>query len=120
MYGLLEGEGVGDCTAVLKGTILDSPITHKIDFNIGEGSTHSSSSSVIHCLLAKSLLKDWENGYGQVPGDRKAAIIRLSCESSVVSCHTAYVAVDEGQMEPIEGALVTHDLQAHQARTGKL
>ena len=36
----------------------------------------------------------------------------MSVESSVVSSHTAYIAVDEEQDNPIEGAIQTWDLSA--------
>ena len=46
-------------------------------------------------VAAKSLLKDWEAGEGvkQLKTPAKEAIIKLSIDSSVVSAHTAYVAV---------------------------
>ena len=42
-------------------------------------------------------------------------IINLSIESSVVSTHTAYVAVDEEQDKPIAGAIKTWDITAAMA-----
>ena len=36
----------------------------------------------------------------------------MSIEFSVVSAHTAYIAVDEDQDKPIEGAIQTWDLSA--------
>ena len=39
----------------------------------------------------------------------------MSIESSVVSAHTAYIAVDEDQDKPIEGAIQTWDLSATMA-----
>jgi len=45
----------------------------------------------------------------------KKMIINLSIESSVVSTHTAYVAVDEEQDKPIAGAIKTWDITAAMA-----
>ena len=73
---------------------------------------------MVHHLAAKSLLKDWEAGEGvkQLKTPAKEAIIKLSIDSSVVSAHTAYVAVDEDQDKPIEGAIQTWDVTAMMAQ----
>ena len=116
MYVLLKnGAGKrGECTAVLKGKVMGSSIEHRIQFKL-EGSVSVPVLPVIHQLSAKSLIQDWQNGNGlerKSLEDRKSAIIKLSIESSVVSSHTAYVAVDEDQDKPIEGAMKTFDLTA--------
>ena len=46
--------------------------------------------------------------------EKKAAIIKLSIESSVVSSFTSYIAIDEDQLKPIEGAIKIYDLTAEQ------
>ena len=116
MYALLKnGAGKrGECTAVLKGNVMGSSIEHCIKFKL-EGSVSATALPVVHQLSAKSLIQDWQNGNGlegKSSEGRKSAIIKLSIESSVVSSHTAYVAVDEDQDKPIEGAMKTFDLTA--------
>ena len=109
LYGLLKGAGkdkIGQCSAVLKGKMLGSDVEHCINFQLG-GSL-SSDMPIVHQLAAKSLIQDWENE----KDSKKADIIKLSVESSVVSSHTSYIAIDEEQDKPIEGAIKTYDLTA--------
>ena len=110
LYGLLKGAGkdkIGQCSAVLKGKMLGSDVEHCINFQL-EGGSLSSDMPIVHQLAAKSLIQDWENE----KDSKKADIIKLSVESSVVSSHTSYIAIDEEQDKPIEGAIKTYDLTA--------
>ena len=110
LYGLLKGAGKdkrGQCSAVLKGKMLGSDVEHCIDFQL-EGGYLSSDMPIVHQLAAKSLIQDWESE----KDSKKTDIIKLSVESSVVSSHTSYIAVDEEQDKPIEGAIKTYDLTA--------
>ena len=111
----------GEYTAVLKGNLQGNDIEHGIKFKIEDERAPPQSVPVIHSLLAKSLIQDWQYGYGldkltDDSKERKSAIIKLSVESSVVSSHTAYVAVDEDQDKPIEGAMKVWDIVANYAR----
>ena len=110
LYGILNGGGAslsGHCSVTLKGKVLGSDIEHCIEFEVGGDEGPLSSLPIVHQLAAKSLIKDWED-----KAEKKAAIIKMSVESSVVSSLTAYVAVDEDQEKPIEGAIKTWDLTA--------
>ena len=115
LYGWLKGGAgkSGQGTAVLRGKTLGSDVEHSIDFQLG-GESPSSDTPIVHQLAAKSLIQDWQSSEKE-KSKRKAAIIKLSIESSVVSCHTSYVAVDEDQDKPIEGAIKTYDLTATSA-----
>ena len=112
LYGWLKGGAgkSGQGTAVLRGKTVGSDVEHSIDFQLG-GESSSSDTPIVHQLAAKSLIQDWQSSEKE-KSERKAAIIKLSIESSVVSCHTSYVAVDEDQDKPIEGAIKTYDLTA--------
>ena len=95
-------------------------LKHTIPFEIPAPSKDQGTLSmpIVHHLAAKSLIKDWQAGEGlkELPETRrKEAIIKLSIESSVVSAHTAYIAVDEEQDKPIEGAIKTWDVTAMMA-----
>ena len=95
-------------------------LKHTIPFEIPAPSKDQGTLSmpIVHHLAAKSLIKDWQAGEGLkgLPETRrKEAIIKLSIESSVVSAHTAYIAVDEEQDKPIEGAIKTWDVTAMMA-----
>ena len=119
MYGVLKGGGVaqGQCTATLTGQILGKVIEHKLNFVIGSA---PSLSSLVHQLAAKCLIKDWQSGNGPAMNwsepEKKAAIVKLSLESNVVSSYTAYVVVNEDQKESIEGALKIWDVTAAEER----
>ena len=107
---------------MLKGRILEQPLEYSIPFEISkddpEQSVDSFALPIVHHLAAKSLIQDWQNGEGLQgfsADKRKKAIINLSTEASVVSEHTAFVAVDEEQDKPIEGAIKTWDITAAMA-----
>ena len=105
---VVSGEGV----AKLQGSLLDKKQEYCVKFNLGGASDADSSIPIVHHLAAKQLLKEW----GGEEGDKnKKDIISLSIESNVVSAHTAYIAIDENQQKPIEGALQTWDLSASRA-----
>ena len=97
------GEGV----AKLQGRLLGKKLEYCIKFNLSAVGEESSI-PIVHHLAAKQLLKEW----AEEDGDKKKEIISLSIESNVVSAHTAYIAIDENQQKPIEGALQTWDLSA--------
>ena len=106
----------------LKGRILEQPLEYSIPFEISKDDPEPSEDSfalpIVHQLAAKSLVQDWQNGEGLQgfsADKRKKAIINLSTEVSVVSEHTAFVAVDEEQDKPIEGAIKTWDITATMA-----
>ena len=44
--------------------------------------------------------------------NHKQEIIELSCDASVVSRYTAYVAVDESQNKPVSGSMEAYELTA--------
>ena len=93
------------CTAILKGNMLGKKQEHTIPFTI-DGSVPAPSLPVIHHLAAKALITDLE-----IEGKEKKSIVDLSIESSVISSHTAFIAIDEESSEPMSGALKTYDVQ---------
>ena len=110
VYGILKGPSElmspVDCTASLKGQVLGKPLEYSIPFEV-PGNSPSFPIPIIHHLAAKALIKDWERD----GGDKKSEIVKLSIESSVVSSHTAFVAVDESN-QPVKGAMKTWDITA--------
>ena len=120
LYGWLKGGAgkSGPGCAVLRGKMLGSPVEHRVDFQLGVSSLSPTDIPIVHQLASKSLIQDWQDGNGlsgKSDKEKKSAIIKLSVESSVVSSHTAYIAVDEDQDKPIEGAIKTWDLTATEA-----
>ena len=128
IYGIFRSKAASDQpleagvsgTATLKGKVLGVSFEHTISFEIPVHSDSPDSDSfsmpIVHHLAAKSLIHDWEHKEGWAStapeSECKKEIIRVSIESSVVSAHTAYIAVDEDQDKPIEGAIQTWDLSA--------
>ena len=128
LYGWLKG-GAGKSSpgcAVLRGKMLGSPVEHCVDFQLGESSLSPTDIPVVHQLASNSLIPDWQDGNGlsgKSNKEKTSAIIKLSVESSVVSSHTAYTAVDEDQDKPIEGAIKMWDLtatEAHMSSSGRM
>ena len=128
IYGIFRSKAASDQpleagvsgTATLKGKVLGVAFEHTIPFEIPAPSDSPDSNSfempIVHHLAAKSLIHDWEHKEGWAStapeSECKKEIIRVSIESSVVSAHTAYIAVDEDQDKPIEGAIQMWDLSA--------
>ena len=123
MYGLLKSEKslVGEkCSATLTGDILGEKMEHRLCFEIPSSTPSGSGDAVLfenilHFLAAKRLIQDWQDGNGPVEWtqeDRKAAILKMSLDSGVVSPYTALVTVDEDQQQMVEGALQVWDLTA--------
>lgn len=102
----IEGKGA----AILRGCLLGKPLEYRVELSLGvAGGMSPSSIPVVHHLAAKSLLTELEEETGK---EKKNEIVSLSVESNVVTVHTAYIAIDEKQQKPIEGALKTWDLSA--------
>ena len=94
-----------DCTAILKGNVLGKSQEHKVPFTLD--SSEAPNLPTIHHLAAKALITDWES-----EGKDKKSIVQLSVEASVISSHTAFIAVDEESSEPVAGAMKTYDIKA--------
>ena len=97
-----------ECTAILKGNLLGKWEEHKVPFTLNS-TAEVPSLPVIHHLAAKALISDWES-----EDKEKKSIVDLSIESSVISSHTAFIAVDEESSEPVSGAMKTYDIRAQE------
>eukprot|EP00731_Ephydatia_muelleri_P029216 Em0020g860a len=79
VYGILKGPSElmspVDCTASLKGQILDQPLEYSIPFEV-PGNSPSFPIPIIHHLAAKALIKDWERD----GGNKKSEIVKLSID----------------------------------------
>ena len=113
VYGIITAKGSPvdqeiTSQAVLKGNILRKKIEFSIPFRFNAVNASPPSLPTIHHLAAKALIKDWQD-----QDKNKEEIVKLSIESSVISSHTAFIAVDEGNSEPITGAMKVWDIHAH-------
>ena len=114
-YGILKSatdpkERV-DCTAVLNGNVLGKLQEYEVPFTLEP--SEAPSLVTAHHLAAKALITDWEN-----EDKDKKSIVKLSVEASVISSHTAFIAVDEESSEPLPGAMKTYDITSHDVLLG--
>ena len=103
-----------DCTAILKGNMVGEKQEHKVPFTLDSSAT-APSLPVVHHLAAKALIADWESEYKE-----KKSIVDLSIKSSVISSHTAFIAIDEESSEPVSGAMKTYDISAMPLRISQM
>ena len=111
-YGILKHSGAPkdkelSATAILKGIMVGKKISHSVSFKFNPATDAAPVLPTIHHLAAKALLKDWQD-----ENKSKTDIVKLSVESSVISSHTAFIAVDEESSEVVSGAMKTWDIQA--------
>lgn len=131
LFGLLSYESTAisteQCSATLTGQMLGEKVKHVLDFELPAVNSPAALSplletsgdnfqNILHCLAAKKLVQDWQDGNGNRDGwnkeEKRAAILKLSLDSGVVSSYTSFIAVDESQEQVIEGALQVWDLSA--------
>ena len=96
-------------TAILKGKIPGKEICHSLPFTINHAAKDLSPPSTVHHLAAKALIKEWQN-----ERKSKEEIVKLSIEGSVISTHTAFIAIDEESSDCINAPMKTWDVQATQ------
>ena len=122
IFGILKSKALSDDplhtslvgSATLRGKVLGQPFEYLLQFSIHEPSaSNTMSQTFVHQLAAKALIQDWQS-----ESSRKKDVIDLSIESSVISSHTAYIAIDEDQDKPIEGAIKVWDVLAATAQQG--
>ena len=113
LYGLVvdmlqEKKERVEGVAVLNLEIAGNPILQRYEVPFSSERNLSSNSDIfpVHRLAAKALITDWQNA-----GKSTFDIVRLSTESNVVSSQTAFIAIDEENSKPVQGALQTWDIR---------
>ena len=114
VYGLMNLQDKSGQTingdAILKGSMLGKSFEHCVPFNSNlDSCAESDGIYPIHRLAAKALISDWQDS--RKPTE---SIVSLSVESSIVSEHTAFIAVDEENSNPIEGAMQVWDIRSNE------
>ena len=100
--------------AVLKGEVSGQQVKHVVQFSSRPaGAANTSDIFPVHRLAAKALIADWQDA-----GRSKGDIVSVSVESSVISRHTAFIAVDEDSSSPVQGALQTWDIKTNLVEQG--
>ena len=119
IYGLLmdksddKGRDGLMCKAILSGDILGKEFKFEIPFELS-GRKTAEDVSVIHQLVAKVMIQEWQDDGEPYEERHKKEIIELSCDASVVSRYTAYIAVDEAQNKPVSGSMQSYELTAEE------
>ena len=99
--------------ASLKGYIGTEKFELSINFEVKPSG--GSGGKAVHQLAIKSLIKDVKSNYtdkdiikkqlGSTVKSDKDAIVKLSTGANVICSHTSFVAVDEGNGEPVKGSM---------------
>ena len=116
MYGILQKSLLGKLasgskgTVTLEGELLGEKIKHILEFEVPGQGAGAGAVPTIHHLAGKALIRGLQNM--ESSGAKKDEIVKLSCECSVISKHTAFIAIDEEQKEPVKGSLQTWDVVA--------
>ena len=118
IYGLLmnrpdgkERDGLMG-KAILSGDILGKEFKFEIPFELSGRQGVEEDVSIIHQLAAKVMIQEWQDDGEPYEERHKKEIIELSCDASVVSKYTAYIAVDEAQNKPVSGSMQSYELTA--------
>ena len=118
IYGLLmeksddKGRDGLMCKAILSGDILGKEFRFEIPFELSGRQAAEEDVSIIHQLAAKVMIQEWQVDWEPHEERHKKEIIELSCDASVVSRYTAYIAVDEAQNKPVSGSMQSYELTA--------
>ena len=117
IYGLLNQNLVGkpelsvEGSISLSGDLLGGKIEHKLNCKIPVPVPRDDRSvTTIHHLAGKRLIKEMESD--ERWRSRKDEIIKLSCDSKVMSSFTSFIAIDEDLEKPVKGSMEIWDIQA--------
>ena len=120
VYALLESNSEaepsgGKATVTLQGHLLGETVKHTLEVELqplAESEGFPLSVPTIHHLTGKVLIRDLL--LKEEPGEMavQEEVVKLSCECGVISKHTAFIAIDEEQKEPVKGSLQTWDVVA--------
>ena len=121
VYALLESSeetaaSGGMATMTLQGKLQGETVKHTLEVELrtlSKSGEFPLSLPTIHHLTGKAFIRDLLLNE-ESPGGRpvKEEVVKLSCECSVISKHTAFIAIDEEQKEPVKGSLQTWDVVA--------
>ena len=107
---------VRPCTVTIQGHLLGETVKHTLEVELqplAESGSFPLSVPTIHHLTGKAFIRDLL--LEEEPGEMavKEEVVKLSCECGVISKHTAFIAIDEEQKEPVKGSLQIWDVVAN-------
>ncbi|XP_071351861.1 von Willebrand factor A domain-containing protein 5A-like isoform X2 [Trachinotus anak] len=113
VYAQLTGESseaAQGCVTV-KYSLAGHPSQNQLNFSLKPA---EDTGLTVHRLGARTLIRSLEMEEGddeeQQDGGVKKKVVELSVQSGVSSSYTAFIAVNKGNSEPIEGPLVRRDI----------
>ena len=121
VYAFLESSNEAElggvkATVTLQGHLLRKTVKHILEVKLqplAESGGFPLSVPTIHHLTGKAFIRDLL--LEEEPGEMavKDEVVKLSCECGVISKHTAFIAIDEEQKEPVKGSLQIWDVVAN-------
>ena len=120
VYAILESSSEaaasgGKGTVTLEGELQGDTIKHTLELELRPPDVSMAlpqTIPTIHHLAGKAFIKDLLLQEGPRGRDVKEEVVKLSCECSVISKYTAFIAIDEEQKELVKGSLKTWDVVA--------
>uniref|UniRef100_A0A672HYC8 von Willebrand factor A domain-containing protein 5A-like n=1 Tax=Salarias fasciatus TaxID=181472 RepID=A0A672HYC8_SALFA len=118
VYGQLSGQAAEGCVTV-KYSLAGHPTQNQLHFSL---KPEEDTGLTVHRLGARTLIRSLEMQGRESRGEQltgvKEKVVALSIQSGVSSCFTAFIAVNKGDGEAIQGPLVrrnvpTPDLFSH-------
>ncbi|CAN9511061.1 unnamed protein product [Ophioblennius macclurei] len=113
VYGQLTGQCSGDaegCVTV-KYSLAGHPTQNQLRFNL---KPEENTGLTVHRLGARTLIRSLEMEGRERRGDQHAVVkekvVAVSIQSGVSSCFTAFVAVNQGDGEAVQGPLVRRNV----------
>lgn len=70
----------------------------------------SDANLTIHRLAAKSFIQTKDMGFHQTPANDKKDVLKISLECSVISSHTAFIAINKDLNKALQGPLTRSDV----------
>ena len=116
IYGFLKSKDEKSAICTLQGQFLGEKVQHQIKFSLDTAPRSGFNLPIIHQLAAKRLLQEWDTAKGTLPAaareQKRAEAVDFSIKSGVLCSSTAFVAINEEEQKPIEGAVTVWNLEA--------
>uniref|UniRef100_A0A672HY99 VIT domain-containing protein n=1 Tax=Salarias fasciatus TaxID=181472 RepID=A0A672HY99_SALFA len=112
VYGQLSGQAAEGCVT-MKYSLAGHPTQNQLHFSL---KPEEDTGLTVHRLGARTLIRSLEMEGRESRGEQhtgvKEKVVALSIQSGVSSCFTAFIAVNKGDGEAIQGPLVRRNVPA--------
>ncbi|XP_067870557.1 von Willebrand factor A domain-containing protein 5A-like [Heterodontus francisci] len=113
IYAQLKGK-VDPCLEVkmsLKYSVEEQLVQNSTKFSLQPNKTGR---PTIHHLAAKTMIETLDSGSSRETEEVKKRIIEISTQASVISPHTAFIAINKDLNEPLQGPMVRRNIPLFQ------